>query len=97
MFALPSNIGRQTRDAFSVVPQVQVKAGLNVTSFCRAFVGYDFLYWSSVVRAGDQLDRNVNDSQAIGGTLVGEALPRPQFRQTGFFAHGLTFGLGFQY
>lgn len=97
VFALPSNLGQQSHDTFAVVPQVQVKVGYNVTRFCRAFVGYDFLYWSSVVRAGDQIDRQVNDSQAIGGTLVGDALPSPQFNRTGFFAHGLTFGLGFQY
>jgi hypothetical protein len=99
LFVFPSNVGRQTASDFTVVPQVTVKAGVNVTNNVKATVGYDFLYWSSVVRAGDQIDRAVNDSQAAipAGVASPLALPAPKFDRTGFFAHGLNFGVEFTY
>jgi hypothetical protein len=42
------------RDRFTVVPEVGVSAGCQLTSYLRASLGYSFLYWSSVARAGDQ-------------------------------------------
>lgn len=93
VFALPSNLGRRVEDDFTVVPQLQLKVGCNLTRFCTGFCGYDFLYWSSVVRAGDQLDRRVNDSQAIGGVLVGDPLPTRQFNRSDLLVHGVTFGI----
>jgi hypothetical protein len=43
-----------TRDRFTVVPEVGVNVGCQLTSYLRASLGYNFLYWSSVARAGDQ-------------------------------------------
>ena len=97
VFVQPTNLGRQTRDAFSVIPQVQVKLGYDILPRLKATVGYDFTYWSNVVRPGDQIDRNLNVSQTIGGALVGPASPAPQFNRSDFFAHGLMFGLEFRY
>lgn len=97
VFALPSNLGRHAGSAFTVVPHLQLKAGCNLTRFCTGFVGYDFLYWSSVVRAGDQLDRRVNASQAIGGVLVGDPLPTPQFNRNDLLVHGVSFGIMCRY
>jgi hypothetical protein len=42
-----------TRDRFAVVPEVGVNVGCQLTSYLRASLGYNFLYWSSVARAGD--------------------------------------------
>src|SRR5262249_42963212 len=75
-FALPTNIGRFTRDEFAVVPEVGVKLGYQITPHIKFTVGYTFLYWSDVVRPGDQFDRVLNLSQ-IGGPLVGPARPAP--------------------
>jgi hypothetical protein len=44
-----------SRDRFAVVPEVNVDAGYEFNRFCRASVGYNFLYWSSVARPGDQV------------------------------------------
>ena len=44
-----------TRDRFTVVPEVGVNLGYQFTSYLRGSLGYNFLYWSSVARAGDQL------------------------------------------
>jgi hypothetical protein len=44
-----------SRDRFAVVPEVNVDAGYEFNRYCRASVGYNFLYWSSVARPGDQV------------------------------------------
>jgi hypothetical protein len=93
VYAQPSNIGHESRFGFSVIPQVNLKVGYNITTNLRATVGYDFLYWTNVVRPGDQMDRNVNPSQALGGNLAGPATPARLFQTSDFFANGLTFGL----
>src|SRR5205823_3226983 len=60
LLALNSNIGDFSRDRFSVVPELGVNVGYNLTPNLRAFCGYNFLYWSSVVRPGDQIDRGLD-------------------------------------
>ncbi len=96
-FAQPSNSGRRTADVFAVVPEVGVQVGYDVTSHLRAFVGYEFLYVSDVVRPGDQIDRRINPSQFFARPLVGPAVPAPLFNHTDFWAQGLTFGLSLQF
>ena len=54
--AIPPALGRVTQDEFTVVPEVQLNLGLQVTSSLRAYVGYTFLYWSNVARPGNQVD-----------------------------------------
>jgi hypothetical protein len=53
LYALPSNSGRTINQDFGVVPEVQLKGGVLLTRWLRATVGYDFLYWSRVMRAGN--------------------------------------------
>jgi hypothetical protein len=101
--ALPTNRGTFSTDQFAVVPEANVKVGWQPRDWARLFVGYTFLYVSSVARPGDQIDRVINPSQApaITGspasTLVGPA--RPQFlgRDTDFWAQGINFGLELRY
>lgn len=95
-----SNLGRRSADQFAVVPQLQAKIGYNIRPRVRATVGYDFLYWNQVVRAGDQIDRAVNVTQSVPlgvGTLIGPANPAPLFDRTDFIAHGVSFGLELRY
>jgi hypothetical protein len=99
-FAQPTNIGRRTANEFSVMPAVELKIAYQLTERVRAVVGYDFIYWSQVVRPGDQIDRNINQTQSPifgGGTLVGRASPTPLFNRTDFRAHGVNFGFEFLY
>ncbi len=97
VFTQPSNIGRRTRNNFGVVPEGQIRLSYLLTPNLQAFVGYDFLYWSSVVRSGDQIDHNVNPTQSQGGVLVGQASPAPLFNRSDFWAQGVTFGLELRY
>jgi hypothetical protein len=102
LLALPgANIGHFTKDRFAVVPEVGLTFGYQITSHIRASVGYDFLYWSSVVRPGDQIDRTLDPTKIPNFTplppgVTGPASPvRPAvpFRDTDFWAQGLTVGL----
>jgi hypothetical protein len=99
--AAPSNSGRFTRDAFAVVPEAGLDVGYQLTDHLRAFVGYSFLYWSSVVRPGDQIDVGLNGTQIPTDTRFkpGAAAARPAIllRDTDFWARGVNFGMEFRY
>jgi hypothetical protein len=101
-FAEPTNIGHHDHGSFTVIPHVSATLGVQITSYLRALVGYDLLYWNDVARASNQIDRSLNLSQnpilgAGGGTLAGPARPAPLFNRTDFTAHGVSFALVWQY
>ena len=99
LLALPgSNIGRFSKDRFAVVPEVGLNLGYQVTESVRAFVGYDFLYLSDVVRAGNQIDTRVNTNQLQRPMVAGgPTAPAFTFNGSDFWAQGLNFGLEFRY
>lgn len=100
LFTQPTNIGQRSANEFSVLPAVELKIGYQLTQRLRATVGYDFMYWTDVVRPGNQIDRNINQSQSPifgGGTLVGQAAPLPFFNRSDFWAQGVSFGLELRY
>jgi hypothetical protein len=76
LLALDSNIGRHTRDQFTVVPELGVTVGYQLGHHWRAFIGYNVVYWSSVLRPGDQIDR-VLDVTRIPNFNTG-SIPAPQ-------------------
>lgn len=101
-FTQPTNIGDTANDRFSVLTDVSVNVGYQLTSAARVFAGYSFFYLSGVARPGDQVDRRINPSQApavigLPVGLVGPAAPLPQLRSSDFWAHGLNFGLELRY
>jgi hypothetical protein len=95
LLALPSNSGHFQQDRFAVVPEVGVKVGYQLSDALCLFIGYDFLYWSEVVRPADQVDRTVDTRQVSGGTAASR--PAFSFQQTSFWAQGLTCGLEVRY
>jgi hypothetical protein len=99
LLALRNNIGDRERDVFSVVPEVSVTVGYYVTDRLRATLGYNFLYWSHVVRPGDQIDPvlNVNQIPNFAKFPDNPDRPRPLFQSTDFWAHGITAGLEYRY
>jgi hypothetical protein len=101
LLALPSNIGRFTRERFAVVPELGINVGYAFTENCRVFVGYTALYASNVVRPGDQIDTTLNVSQIphIGQPPPPNAQVRPllPFKSTDLWAHGVNFGLELRY
>ena len=55
-----TNSGSFTRNEFSVVPEIGINLGYNVTQNLRLFAGYNFLYWTNVLRVADQVDTTLN-------------------------------------
>ncbi|MBX7103945.1 MAG: BBP7 family outer membrane beta-barrel protein [Gemmataceae bacterium] len=100
LYALNSNIGSRSETNFTYVPEVQLKLGYFVTNNLRVTAGYDFLYWSSVIRPGDQIDRNLDVVRVpplTGGTPVVPASPAPLFNTTDFWAQGVSLGMEYRW
>jgi hypothetical protein len=94
-------MGRYSRSQFSVVPEGTLTLGAQLAPWCRATVGYNFLYWSDVARAGDAINNNVDrfvipvDQHYGMGTAPSQ--PAYNFHNTDYWAQGVTFGLHFSY
>jgi len=103
IYALPTNIGNYSRDVFCLVPEFDLGLTYDITPWLRARLGYNLLYWSSVVRPGSQIDRNIDVTQvptdqaynAPGSSPA--TRPNFSFRDTDFWAQGLNFGLEIRY
>lgn len=96
----PSNMGSLSHNTFTVVPAAKARIGIQLLTGLFASVSYDFLYWSSVVRPGQQIDPVVNPTQSVifgTGVLAGPARPAALFQHSDFIAHGITFGLEYCY
>ncbi len=106
LLAQSTNIGRYTRDAFTVVPEVGLTIGYQCTDHLRCFVGYNFLYWSEVARPGATIDTVVDRrllATASGGSApVPAGTPAPMrpaynFNTTDYWAQGVTVGLQYKW
>jgi Putative beta barrel porin-7 (BBP7) len=107
LFAQSSNIGVHDANPlsipFMILPSLELKLAFQLTPHIRAIAGYDFLYWTQVLRPGNQINHNVNLSQNAVldpngvGTLVGPAQPAPLLNRSDFWAQGISFGLEFRY
>ncbi len=102
-FALPSNIGAHRRTVFAMVPEAELGLGVRITSWATLFVDNSFLYASSVVRTGEQINRNLNTTQSVSwvgeppADLVGAPEPSFQFHGSSFWAHGVNAGVTFRF
>ena len=95
VFAQPANEGRTSSSRFAVVPEVQLKIGYALTPRLRVTLGYDFLYYSNVLRPSEQIDRNVPKGQTFrqASPVISTVTPARKFETTDFFAHGFSLGM----
>jgi hypothetical protein len=99
----PTNMGSQTRQQFAVVPELNLNAGYRIRPWASVYVGYSFLYISSVARPGEQVSHTINPTQApainntFPGNLTGVSQPFLSVHSTSFWAQGLNFGLEFRF
>ncbi len=96
-----TNGGTHSRSVFSVVPELGLNLGYQVTERVRLFAGYNIIYWSSVVRPGAQIDLGVNPNFLPGAPAavanVGPARPAFAFNSSDFWAQGINFGLALRW
>jgi hypothetical protein len=99
LLAQRTNIGSYERDEFAVVPELGATLGFHVTPQFSLTVGYTFVYFSNVVRAGDQIDTDLNPGliPVENDPLTGPLRPQFIFRQNDFFAQGVTVGGDFRF
>jgi hypothetical protein len=102
IFSQATNVGRVSQEQFAAVPELNVTVGYELTDGLRAFVGYDLLYASAVLRPGNQIDRTVTLSQTVQNVVAGGVAAtgdRPVAFPTAssFWAQGLTFGVEWRY
>ncbi len=102
LLALPgANIGHFSDDVFSVIPEVGVNLGYQITSRLRVFVGYNFLYIGNVLRPANVIDPFIDAARIPNFPQPGNPMPLanihpvPLFHSTGFFVQGISFGLQF--
>ncbi len=103
--AQASNIGRYTNTDFSVVSEFNTTLGYQLTPGIRLMLGYNFLDWSKTLRAGNQIDRQVDfvtvpsqvpTSPTFAPGTVGT---RPAYttNRSDFWAQGITVGIELKY
>jgi hypothetical protein len=87
-------LGHFQHSAFTVVPEVGLTLGYQITPHLRAFAGYNFIYWSSVARPGEQVPTSITINTAAGTQSHTGAYG---ITSTDYWAQGATFGLEFLY
>lgn len=99
ILALPSNMGTYTRNEFAIVPELGGTIGWHVNERFTVTVGYSLIYFSNVVRAGDQisLDLNSNQFPPPVAPLTGPLRPAFAFQESDFWAQGLSVGADFRW
>ncbi|MCR9295745.1 MAG: BBP7 family outer membrane beta-barrel protein [bacterium] len=93
-----TNSGSYSRDKFTMIPELGVNVGYQLTKRLRATLGWTSIYWGNVVRPGDQIDLDVNPN--LLPPSVDPRVPlRPQFQfvETDYWVHGLSFGGEFRW
>jgi hypothetical protein len=101
VLAQPTNGGHFTHDEVALLPEGEITFGLHLTTCIDFVVGYNFLYWSDVIRPGDAVDRTINPTQlqtSIRGTgLTGPARPAFTWHDSDFWAQGVNVGMQFHF
>lgn len=101
VYAVASNIGRHYQERFGVVPEGNINLSYEMTKNVFFRAGYSFLYINSVLRPGNQIDRNVNPalvpSDATFGTGGGPNSPVFPFHTSSVWLQGANLGFEFRY
>jgi len=100
VLAEPTNVGRPTRERFAVVPELTLNVGYSIVENVRVTLGYNFLYVSKVMRAGDLVDGvDARQVRALANFDPAAPATRPTFQQhdSRFWAQGLNVGLEVRY
>ncbi len=99
LYAQRSNINDYTRNRFAIAPEFGATLGYQLTQRWRLTAGYTFIYWSNVVRPGDQIDTDLNPNLLPPETIpfVGALRPRFTFRETDYWVQGVNLGAEYRW
>jgi hypothetical protein len=99
LLALSSNSGHFTRDHFSVVPELGIHLGYDITPRIRTTFGYTILWWTGIANAGDAINLNVNPNllPPVTPPVAGPAAPGLIFPKSTLIGQGIDLGLEFRF
>ena len=99
LLALATNIGRDSRDKFALIPELNLNVQYRLTQRLDLSLGYSLIWMTNVARSGNQIDFAVNPTQLPGnnGGLVGAPRPAPRFEDTSMWVQGLNFGVMYEF
>ena len=99
LLAQRTNSGDHERNQFSMVPHFELTGAYRPTLNWKVTLAYNLLYWHEVLRVGDQIDPMVNPN-LFPPELVpfdGPLSPSRRDRESGYLAHGLSFGAEYRW
>jgi Putative beta barrel porin-7 (BBP7) len=99
ILALGTNIGEYDRKKFALLRDMSISVGCCVAPGVTVRAGYDFLWVSTVLRPGGQIDPAVNPTLFPFGGAAPTGLLRPMQRFDGetFWMHGASIGVEVQF
>ena len=100
ILATSANIGEYYQSPFAIVPELDLNLAFAITPHLTARIGYTFIYWSNVLRPGDQVNSTVSPQLIPSDPSYGQAGPnQPQYQAstTSYWAQGLNVGLDFHF
>ena len=99
ILAASSIVGTYEQDELSVVPEIGITLGYELTDHFKATVGYTGIYWSNVVRPGQHIPTMLNPEQIEPAItpLTADAMPQFAFDTTDYWVHGVTYGLEYRW
>jgi hypothetical protein len=100
LLSSPLDQGSHSRNQIAFVPEINVKLGYQITPGLRAYVGYDFLWLSEVVRPGEQTGISTSGvTAAVAGTTQQITVNQPSFRfkTSDVTINGFNVGMEFRY
>lgn len=94
ILAQRTNVGTYERNDFTMIPELGLTLGYQMTRRMRLTAGYNLIYWGNVVRPGDQvsLDVNPNLFPPEANPFTGALRPQFQFASSDYWVHGMSFG-----
>src|SRR5208283_5922230 len=95
--ALPSNMGIHDSSQFSVVPELGITVGFDLSPQLRATLGYDVVYWDAVARPGYQIDQNIDPRQFPPPAITNATRPAFILHTSDYWAQGLNLGLDLRF
>ncbi len=92
-----TNGGLHEQDKFSYMNEAGVKLAFYPVERLKLSLGYSLMYWSSVLRPGQEIDTFVDGRLLTAVPPANATRPAFEFNPTDYLVHGLSFGAELQF